>query len=61
MNVSDDLLRDKKVLLIWHGAHTPEEVQSTVEKLRERAASGGTILLEHSERIVNGTLLREWT
>ena len=51
MSVSEDLVRGKRALLVWHGGHSPEALQPVVEGLREKAGSDGTVLLEHAQRL----------
>ena len=51
MSVSEDLVRGKRVLLVWHGGHSPEALQPVVEGLREKAGNEGTVLLEHTQRL----------
>ena len=58
MSVDERLLSGKRVLLVWHGGHSPESIQSVVEGLREKAGGGGAaVLLEHADRLNIGTLL----
>ena len=54
MSVPEDMLSGKKVLLVWHGGHTPEAIQPVVEGLREKVGSGGSVSLEHAERLTIG-------
>lgn len=51
MSVSEELVRGKKVLLVWHGGHSPDALQPVVEGLREKAGNDGTVLLEHAQRL----------
>lgn len=44
-------MRGKRVLLVWHGGHSPEALQPVVEGLREKAGNEGTVLLEHEQRL----------
>lgn len=62
MDVPESLVSGKKVLLVWHGGHSPEAIQPVVERLREKAAeSGGSVMLEHAERLAIGSLIRGYT
>lgn len=54
MSVDEGLVSGKRVLLVWHGGHSPEAMQPVVEGLREKAGGGGTVLLEHAERLTIG-------
>ena len=56
MSVPEELVSGKKVLLVWHGGHTPEAIQPVVEGLREKAGSEGVVLLEHADRLTMGKL-----
>lgn len=51
MSVSEEVVRGKKVLLVWHGGHSPEALQPVVEGLRAKAGNDGTVLLEHAQRL----------
>ena len=55
MSVDESLLNGKRVLLVWHGGHSPEAIQSVVEGLREKAGGGAAVLLEHADRLNIGT------
>ena len=57
MSVSEELVRGKRVLLVWHGGHSPDALQPVVEGLREKAGSEGTVLLEHAQRLSIGVCL----
>ena len=54
MDVPDELVSGKRVLLVWHGGHTPEAIQPAVERLRKKAGSGGAVMLEHADRLIVG-------
>ena len=57
MSVSEELVRGKKVLLVWHGGHSPDALQPVVEGLRAKAGNDGTVLLEHAQRLNIGKCL----
>lgn len=54
MEVSGDIIAGKKVLLVWHGECNAERMKETVEDLRSKAGQGGSVLLEHAERLIMG-------
>lgn len=49
--IPEELLVGKRVLVIWHQAHSPEDMRPALEDLRRRA---GAVLLEHAERLIVG-------
>ena len=57
MSVSKTLLSGGRVLLVWHGGHSPEAVQSVVKGLREEAGDKATVLLEHADRLNMGIVM----
>ena len=54
MDVPEELLVGRRVLVIWYQAHNPEGMQPILEELRRRAGEAGHVLLEHAERLVLG-------
>ena len=54
MEISDELVAGKSVLLVWSGSCDVEDVKRVVENLRVQAGEGGSISLEHAERLIVG-------
>ena len=54
MDIGEDLVAGKRVLLIWHGGNSTEATQQVVEDLRCKAGESGTVLLEHAQRLLMG-------
>ena len=50
----DEIIVGKKVLLIWHGGCNAENMKETVEGLRSKVGEGGSVSLEHAERLIMG-------
>ena len=56
MEISDELVDGKNVLLIWNENCYPGEMKQVVESLRSKTGVTGNISLEHAERLIMGTI-----
>ena len=49
-----DLSEGSTVLIVFNSAHTPNDIQEIVERIKNKVGGHGKVVLEHAERLLLG-------